>query len=90
MVGIVEVLPAAPSASAEMGALCGHPFVGELLYDHNAAFGIVFLFLDDFHVHNVAGYDKGDEENHAVDACNGFTLSTNVGDGYVFQNGLFF
>ena len=90
LVGVVEGLPAAATAGAEMGTLGRHPPVGELVDGHGLAFGIAFLLLEDFDVGHVAGDDVGDEDHHAVDAGNGFAFGADVGDGDVLEYGLLF
>ena len=90
LVLVVEVLPATPAAGAEVGALWLYAFGRKGVDGYGAAFGVVFLFLEDFDVDNIAGDDEGDKDDEAVEAGNGFAFGTDVGDGYVFKNGLFF
>ena len=90
LVLVVEVLPATPAAGAEVGALWLYAFGRKGVDGYGAAFGVVFLFLEDFDVDYIAGDDEGDKDDEAVEAGNGFAFGTDVGDGYVFKNGLFF
>ena len=90
LVLVVEVLPATPAAGAEVRALWLYAFGRKGVDGYGAAFGVVFLFLEDFDVDNIAGDDEGDKDDQAVEAGNGFAFGTDVGDGYVFKNGLFF
>ena len=90
LVLVVEVLPATPAAGAEVGALWLYAFGRKGVDGYGAAFGVVFLFLEDFDVDYIAGDDEGDKDDQAVEAGNGFAFGTDVGDGYVFKNGLFF
>ena len=90
LVLVVEVLPATPTAGAEVGALWLYAFGRKGVDGYGAAFGVVFLFLEDFDVDYIAGDDEGDKDDEAVEAGNGFAFGTDVGDGYVFKNGLFF
>ena len=90
LVVVVEVLPAASPAGAEVGALRVGAFGRVLLDGYGAAFGIVLLFLYYFNVGHIAWHNKGDEDHHAVHAGNGFPFGSDVGDEDVFENGLFF
>ena len=90
LVLVVEVLPATPATGAEVGALRLYAFGRKGVDGYGAAFGVVFLFLEDFDVDYIAGDDEGDKDDEAVEAGDGFAFGTDVGDGYVFKNGLFF
>ena len=90
LVLVVEVLPATPATGAEVGALWLYAFGRKGLDGYGAAFGVVFLFLEDFDVDYIAGDDEGDKDDEAVEAGNGFAFGSDIGDGYVFKNGLFF
>ena len=89
LVGIVQGLPAAAPAGAEVGALRLDAFVGVVLDIHCAAFGEVFLFLYYFNVGDVTRHYIGDEDYHAVDPCYCLAFGTDVGDKDVFEDGLF-
>ena len=90
LVGIVEGLPTASATGAEMGATRGDTLIGVVVDGHGAALGITLFLLEDFDVGYVAGDDKGDEDDHAVNTGNGLAFSSDVGDGDVFENGLLF
>ena len=89
LVGIVQVLPTAAPAGAKVGTLGFGALVGVVLDGYHTSFGVALLFLYYLNVGDVSRHHVGDEDDHAVHASDGFAFGTDVGDGDVFENGLF-
>jgi len=56
---------------------------------HHTPFSVIFFLFDNLNVGNVARDDKGDEEDHAVDAGYSFAFGADIGDEDVLKDGLF-
>ena len=89
LAGVVEHLPLAAAADAEVGAADGDALGGILLYGHRFALAVGFLAFEEFDVGHIARHDEGDEDDLAVEMCEGFAFGSDVLDEEVFDDGLF-
>ena len=82
---IGEYLPFAASADTIVRTK-GFGTVGaEGMELHGLAFGETVFLATQLYVHDVSGYDKGNEDGHAVDACKGLAFSSDIGDKDFFE-----
>ena len=81
---IVEHLPFAAAAHAEMAAW-GHHAVGRgLAHRQQVRLRVPVLALIDFHIHHIAGHGKGDKNGETVQLGHGLALRTRGDDFQVF------
>ena len=78
-------LPAASAAHAEMPAERLEPVGGRLDHPGDEALHVVFLFLEDLDVHDVAGNGKIDKDHHSVHVREGLAFRGNGLDGHILQ-----
>ena len=86
---VLEVLPTAAATGAEMGALGGGTLVAVVFDIHRAALGIFLFLLENLDIYDIARHYKGEEDDHAINMCDGLALGTDIGDKHVLYYRLF-
>ncbi len=90
LVGVVECLPLAAAAYAEMGALLRNPLGRRHAELDQTSLGVGLLLFDKFDVGDVAGYHEGDEDDETVVTGYGFAFGGDILDEEVLYDRLSF